>query len=311
MVSLGNYVPTAVLAAHAQLLAGYSSSSGASAEAQVDAFGRVQGSASGGDIRTLLAALRLRESRRYGDRAVLVENAPADNYVLGEGDGDLVLTGRLCEVTTEVSRVWTEPAAQAGPSLQELLTRHRTLHNSKGEKVEFAQKFGMLSQAARALVEDVQPELLSVANILSRLDQFREAYPAEYQAAYIAESVAELVEPLVSLDLVALSTHLAAGSAGTAVSLKERSWFAALLGYSQRATGDSGNAPGAGGTAPRNSMQSMAAQINSLFEEDERGDEGKETLLSKVRLLHRMFHQVASCECRKSITSVATFFPFS
>jgi hypothetical protein len=281
MVSLGSYTPTGILAAAQQPPVG--------SEPQMDEFGR--GRPDPSDPKALAIALKRREEWRLRDRVKAVEALPG----LDQPDKDLVIANRLADTSATKLRLWAQyskspqDTSAAAVDLQQVLSSQRGLYTARGEEVRLAEKLSTLSQASAAVVDDVQPELLNIAHILSRLEQFKAAYPTEYREAYIGESVAELLVPLISLDLSAMWVDLlrascAAGSEQAVASFKSRSWYGALEAYSkQEAASGPGGAESDPSSAPRNSMQSMAAQINNLFAEEEGTEEGANgTLMSKV-----------------------------
>lgn len=299
MVSLGSYTPTAIMAAAS------APAEDSLREPQLDGFGRVK--PSDNDSKSLAAALKRREDCRLRDRARVAEVLTQ----LEQSDRNLIIAARVSDTAVEKQRLWshyasTMDAETSAVDLYHELEVRGGLYNAKGEEVKISEKLDTLSQATLAVVDDAQPELVSVTHILSMLEQFKAAYPTEYQAAYIGESVAELLGPLVTLDLVAMwvdtlrtANSPAAGRKGRAghhghghssehlPSFKARSWFAPLDAFSTRAAHDHTAGAGAelnghGKSASGHSMQSMAAQINNLFAEDEEVETASVTLLSQV-----------------------------
>jgi hypothetical protein len=281
MVSLGSYTPTGILAAAPQ--------STSSSEPQLDEFGRARPDPS--DAKTLAIALKRREERRLRDRVKAAEALLG----LDQPDKDLVIANRLADTSVVKQRLWAqyngspEDSNAVPGDLQQVLTSQRGLYTARGEEVRLVEKLSTLSQASAVVMDDVQPELLNIAHILSRLEQFKAAYPTEYQDAYIGESVTELLVPLISLDLSTIWVDLLRASCAADIepavaSFKSRSWYGALEAYSkQEAASGAGGAESDPASAPRNSMQSMAAQINNLFAEEEGTGEGANgTLMSKV-----------------------------
>jgi hypothetical protein len=258
----------------------------------MDEFGR--GRPDPSDPKALAIALKRREDRRLRDRVKAAEALLG----LDQPDKDLVIANRLADTSATKQRLWAqynrspEDSNAVTGDLQQVLTSRRGLYTARGEEVRLAEKLSTLSQASAAVVDDVQPELLNIAHILSRLEQFKAAYPTEYREAYIGESVPELLVPLMSLDLSTMWVDLLRASCAADIepavaSFKSRSWYGALEAYSkEEAASGPGGAESDPSSAPRNSMQSMAAQINNLFAEEEgTGVGANDMLMSKVKPL--------------------------
>jgi hypothetical protein len=129
----------------------------------------------------------------------------------------------------------------------EALERSSALFTASGSLYDCSPQLRTYSEALEALVDDVEPDLLSVPHIVDKLSQFQRAYPTEYSAAYIAESAAELLAMLVHVDFTALllqvfrpppSVSAAAGGqegsnggADCRLSLSARPWFGGLARF--------------------------------------------------------------------------------
>lgn len=283
MISIGGYTPAGILSAPAP---GTTDTASAANVTQVDEFGRVKAEVTSLDPKLGVGALKRREERRLKERVVLAETAEH----LTASDREYLIANRICDISADEA---------VKDSLYAALDQQTVLYNSKGVEVEFQQKWDTLKLAAVAVVDDVEPELLSIPTIIQKLLQFREAYSSEFQAAFIADSVAELLQPLVQLDLILLTDALFTTSGATGNNStssnnhnssssredrtwKGRQWYAPLKAFSEQVepTGHSGaGASASGGTL--GSMSSMAARINSLFQEDEQEDR-KATLLTQV-----------------------------
>lgn len=130
-------------------------------------------------------------------------------------------------------------------SVFELLEFGYALYDEKGAPLaSLDQTKATLSQAADAMMEDVDGDAYTVGGITSKLKEFRDSFTDRYYAAYIPLSAVELIHPLVTLDLLPLSLRLfphSLASAGTLaqkkdfVSLKDRNWFNELRTFSLEA----------------------------------------------------------------------------
>ncbi len=288
MISIGNYSPSAILSP-----VDASSAPVATAVAEVDEFGRAKADNVALDPKHSVQALKKREDRRLMDRMLLSEQAER----LSAADKELVIANRLADITSGASPADSNNSIFQShqAALYQQLDSCSALYNNKGEKVDFVQRAAMLEQAAQAALADVEPSLCAVATIVQRLLEFKTTYPVEFEAAFIADSAVELFQPLILLDITPLATSVLtsspANSATQVVSFETRPWYDSLVQFSSAVSNNSSmlddvendlydEAPRKMGLGAGNSM---AAQINNLFETG--GQEGaeSETVLTKVR----------------------------
>lgn len=290
MISLGNYTPTGVLSTTTPTTSS-STTSNEQPTPEVDEFGRIK--ANPVDSKHSLSALQRREDRRLKDRLTLVDTLQS----ITEQEKGLILANRLCEVSTERKRILRRHSGEHSLYMQ--LDHISSIYNPKGEEIQFDKKIETCKLATVAVLDDVQVELISISSIMSRLEQFREAYPVEYESAFISESIAELLQPLILLDLLTIhiallqqseqQQQLETTTTGTnmSISFKSRDWFQPISQFIHTKKGNEGEAVAK--SAPMGSMMSMAAQINNLFDEEDLEDADSPSLLSKVRTVYTMY----------------------
>ena len=289
MISLGNYTPTGVLSTSTSITSS-STTSNEQPTPEVDEFGRIK--ANPVDSKNSLSALQRREDRRLKDRLQLADTLQS----ITEQEKGLILANRLCEVSTERKRILRGHSGEHSLYMQ--LDHISSIYNPKGEEIQFDKKIETCKLATVAVLDDVQIELISISSIMSRLEQFREAYPVEYESAFISESIAELLQPLISLDLLTIHIELLQQSqqqqletttTGTnmSISFKSRDWFQPISQFIYTKKGNEGE--DVTKSAPKSSMMSMAAQINNLFDEEDLEDADSPSLLSKVCLVNAMY----------------------
>ena len=287
MISLGNYTPTGVLSTSTSITSS-STTSNEQPTPEVDEFGRIK--ANPVDSKNSLSALQRREDRRLKDRLQLADTLQS----ITEQEKGLILANRLCEVSTERKRILRGHSGEHSLYMQ--LEHISSIYNPKGEEIQFDKKIETCKLATVAVLDDVQIELISISSIMSRLEQFREAYPVEYESAFISESIAELLQPLILLDLLTIHIALLQQSqqqqqqqqqqlettTGTnmSISFKSRDWFQPISQFIYTKKGNEGE--DVTKSAPKSSMMSMAAQINNLFDEEDLEDAVSPSLLSKV-----------------------------
>mmetsp|Transcript_11210 Transcript_11210/g.25130 ORF Transcript_11210/g.25130 Transcript_11210/m.25130 type:complete len:832 (-) Transcript_11210:31-2526(-) len=194
LVSIGNYVPSAMIAPDAT----------EEKEDDLDEFGRSRGGSSGSAV----AGLVRREQRRKEDRVRIAAQQLSVKISVGtaldHAEVELFRENRIHEIGATTGR---GRGAKHAHDLFELLDTQRTLYSSKGVAQSWAQKSATLQQALSAATADVEQELLSVEHVLTKLRALRSAFPAEYDAAEVDVSATELLAPLVMLDLLAVSTE--------------------------------------------------------------------------------------------------------
>lgn len=252
-----------------------------------------------------VAALKRREDRRLRDRVLLADTAAAAGHLTAT-DREYLLANRLADAALTA---YSDGDRAECAWLFQQLDASSGLYNAKGEAVDFTQRADMLAQAATAATADVEPELCSVPTIVQRLLEFKGTYPEEFQTAFIADSAAELFQPLISLDLVFVATELLRGDSSLSLqtaanpttdparhahlSFKQRPWFASIAHFSSAVSasdraglshGEASAGLGMSGNGKAGSMASMAAQINNLFDRDGQEDGETETVLTKVSL---------------------------
>lgn len=70
------------------------------------------------------------------------------------------------------------------------------------------EKIFSIRSAYKDIVEDVEPDLLSVREMVRMLTAFKESFRDKYFAAFVSMSISDLLEPLVLLDIVPTSFNV-------------------------------------------------------------------------------------------------------